>query len=178
MTTIILLVLAAVGLLLALPQMADASAKAVRKTQPRGAGSYPIADGITLYIGQFVQLEGGYLNHWDETGDFLGLLIGGDDRARDGVLLGETSDTPPPEGHVDESGVVMMHMAVGGSPTQASVGALVYCADSDPANMTITDTTDPPVGFLKRFRSASDCDVQLFTPGEWQAGDAGAAWAS
>jgi hypothetical protein len=71
-----------------------------------------------------------------------------------------------------------MHVAVGGSPTIANVGALVYCPDSNPANLTKTDTTNPPVGWLKRFRSATDCDVQLFTPAEWHAGDAGAAWAS
>lgn len=179
MTTIILLLLASVGLLLALPRMSDQSARAIRKTSPRaGFASYIIADGVTLYEGQLVQLESGYLNHWDETGKFLGVLIGGDDRARDGVILGETSDTPPTEGRVDESGVTLMHVAVAGTPTQADVGALIYCADSNPANLTKTDTTNPPVGRLKRFRSTSDCDVELFTPTEWLAGDAGAAWAS
>lgn len=158
--------------------MADLSARTIHKTRPPGASSYIIADGVVLYEGALVQAQSGYLNHWDETGQFLGLLVGGDDRARDGVLTGETSDTPPPEGYVDESGVVLMHMAVAGSPTQADVGALIYCADSDPANMTKTDTTNPPIGRLVRFRSASDCDVQLFTPGEWLAGDAGAAWAT
>lgn len=159
--------------------MADLGARKVWKTSPRAThSSYRIADGVTLYEGQFVQTEGGYLNHWDETGKFLGLLVGGDSRLNDGVIIGETSDTPPPEGRVDESGVTLMHVAVGGSPTIADVGALVYCADSNPANLTKTDTTNPPVGRLKRFRSATDCDVQLFTPTEWLAGDAGAAWAS
>lgn len=159
--------------------MADKSTKTVFKTSPRaGVGAYRIADGITLYEGTLVQLQSGYLNHWDETGDFLGILVGGASRLNDGVIIGETSDGQPPEGYVDESGLNLMHVAVGGSPTIANVGALVYCADSDPANMTITDTTNPPIGWLKRFRSASDCDVQLFTPAEWQAGDAGATWAS
>lgn len=158
--------------------MADQAAKAVRKTRARGYNSYPIADEVTIYEGQLVQLEGGYLNHWDETGKFLGILLGGDDRLKDGVLEGEVSDTPPPEGRVDESGVILMHVAVGGTPAQTDVGALVYCADSNPANLTKTDTTNPPVGRLVRFRSTSDCDVELFTPGEWLAGDAGASWAS
>ena len=175
----ILFFLFAAGLLFALPSMADQTAKAIRKTAPSaGVGSYPIADGVTLVEGQLVQLEGGYLNHWDENGKFLGYLMAGDDRAKDGVLLGETADTPPPEGRVDESGVILMHMAVAGTVTQADVGALVYCADSNPANFTKTDTTNPPVGWLKRFRSATDCDVKLFSPSEWMAGDAGAAWAS
>jgi hypothetical protein len=179
MTTILLLLLAVAALLLCLPAMADQAAVAVRKTQPRsGTGAYPIADGVTIYEGQLVQLESGYLNHWDETGKFLGVLTGGQDRAIDGVLLGETADTPPPEGFVDESGVTLMHVAVAGTVTQADVGVLVYCADSNPANLTKTDTTNPPVGRLKRFRSATDCDVELFTPMEWLAGDAGATWAS
>lgn len=159
--------------------MVDQTVSAIRKTAPRaGTGAYPIADGVTLVVGQLVQLESGYLNHWDEAGKFLGVLVGGEDRAKDGVLLGETSDTPPPAGFVDESGVTLMHMAVAGTVTQADVGALIYCADSNPANMTKTDTTNPPIGRLKRFRSTSDCDVELFTPCEWLAGDAGAAWAS
>jgi len=159
--------------------MADLGARTVHKTAPRGGrNSYRITDGVTLYEGAFVQAESGYLDHWDETGQFLGILLAGDDRAGDGVIIGETSDSVPPEGRVDESGVTLMHMAVAGTVTIADVGALVYCADSNPANMTKTDTTNPPIGRLVRVRSASDCDVQLFTPTEWLAGDAGAAWAS
>ena len=135
--------------------MADASARTIHKTAPNsGRWSYPIADGVTLYEGQLVQLESGYLNHWDETGSFLGILLAGDDRLGDGTITGETSDTPPPEARVDESGVVLQHLSsVAGTPTQAKVGDLVYCADSDVDNLTLTDTTNPPVGWLKRFRS-------------------------
>lgn len=159
--------------------MADASAKTIHKTRPNsGVGSYVIADGVTLYEGQLVQLESGYLNHWDKTGKFLGILVGGDDRAGDGVIIGETSDTPPPEGRVDESGVVLMHVAVAGSPTIADVGGLVYANDSDVANLTKTDAANAVVGRLVRFRSASDCDVQLFTPAEHAAGIADATWNS
>lgn len=156
--------------------MADLTANTVHKSQSRGQNSYIIADAVTIGIGALVQLQSGFLNHWDETGQFLGVMINGHSRAGDGVITGETSDTPPVHGVVDESGAVLMHKAVGGSPTQASVGALVFCADSDPANLTITDTTNPPVGFLKYFRSASDCDVQLFTPAEHMAGVADGTW--
>lgn len=159
--------------------MADASAKKIHKTRPNaGVGSYRIADGVTLFEGQLVQLESGYLNHWDKTGKFLGILVGGDDRAGDGVIIGETSDANPPEGRVDESGVVLMHVAVAGTPTIADVGALVYCGDSDVASLTKTDAANAVVGRLVRFRSASDCDVQLFTPAEHAAGIADATWNS
>ena len=159
--------------------MADATAKKIHKTRPNsGVGSYVIADGVTLYEGQLVQLQSGYLNHWDKTGQFLGILVGGDDRAGDGVIIGETSDANPPEGRVDESGVVLMHVAVAGTPTIADVGALVYCGDSDVASLTKTDAANAVVGRLVRFRSASDCDVQLFTPAEHAAGIADATWNS
>lgn len=159
--------------------MADASAKTIHKTRPNsGVGSYVIADGVTLYEGQLVQLESGYLNHWDKTGKFLGILVGGDDRAGDGVIIGETSDTPPPEGRVNESGVVLMHVAVAGSPTIADVGGLIYCGDSNVGSLTKTDAANAVVGRLVRFRSASDCDVQLFTPAEHAAGIADATWNS
>lgn len=179
MTTLLLILAGLAMLALCAPRMTDQAVKVVRKTAPRaGTMAYPVADGVTVYEGMLAQLESGYVNHWDETGKFLGLVVGGNARARDGVLLGETSDSPPPEAIIDESGTLLMRVAVAGTVTQADVGALVYCADSNPAGLTKTDTTNPPVGFLKRFRSASDCDVQLFTPAEWLAGDAGAAWAS
>jgi len=156
-----------------------ASAKKIHKTRPNaGVSSYVIADGVTLYEGQLVQLKAGYLDHWDKTGQFVGILVGGDDRAGDGVIIGETSDTPPPEGRVNESGVILMHVAVGGTPTIADVGALIYCNDSDVANLTKTDAANAVVGRLVRFRSASDCDVQLFTPAEHLAGEADATWNS
>ena len=156
-----------------------ASAKKIHKTRPNaGVSSYVIADGVTLYEGQLVQLKSGYLDHWDKTGQFVGILVGGDDRAGDGVIVGETSDTPAPEGRVNESGVILMHVAVGGSPTIADVGGLIYCNDSDVANLTKTDAANAVVGRLVRFRSASDCDVQLFTPAEHLAGEADATWNS
>lgn len=151
----------------------------VLKTRERGHGAYPIANGVTLEEGTLVQLESGYLNQWDETGDFLGLFKG----AGLGVspnataITGDTSATPVPEGAVDESGKVVMHLdSVGGTPTQAKVGDLVYCADHDLANATLTDTTNPPIGRMVRFRSATDVDVELFTPAEHAAGIADGTW--
>lgn len=149
--------------------MADLAVKTVHKTRAPGVGSYLMANGVTLYEGMLAQNQSGYLNHWDGTGQFLGIVLGGDDRAKDGVLTGNTSDTPVPEARVDESGVILMHKAVAGSPTQASVGLFVYCADSDVANFTIADTGTPAVGVLDRYRSSSDCDVELFSAKSWAA---------
>ena len=161
--------------------MADRTADIIHKTSPRaGRESFIIADGVAIGIGALVQLEGGYLNHWSsaKANTFLGIMIGGKDRANDGVITGETSDTPAVEGYVDSSGVPLMHMDIGGSPTQAKVGDLVYCADSDTASMTLTDPTgdNPPVGRVVRYRTADDVDVQLFTPAEYHAGIADNTW--
>lgn len=158
--------------------MADRTTNKIYKTKGGfQTEAYRIADGVTLGVGALVQTESGYLNHWDESGDFIGIVVGGTDRARDGVIIGETSDTPPPEAIV-AIGATLMHVAVAGTVTIADVGELVYSADSDPASLTKTDTTNPPVGRIVRVHSAGIASVQLFTPSEWKAGDAGAAWAS
>lgn len=151
--------------------MADLSSHLVLETAPGGSTwAYPIADGVTIPAGALVQLENGYLNHADGTDQFLGILIGGDDRAGDGVFTGETSDTPPPEGRVDESGRILKNVTLAGTVTQAKVGSKVYETGSDPNDMTLTDTTRPAVGILKRFVNSTTGDVQLFTPAEYEAG--------
>jgi len=150
--------------------MANADAKRIWKTAPNaGTGSYVIKNDVQLYEGQLVQLDAnGYLDHYTEaTGLFLGILKSGDSRLGDGVIVGATGDAKPPEGQVDESGVTLMHMAVG-SATQASVGDPVYCDDSDTANLTVTATgAAKKIGYVVRFRTASDCDVRLYTPAEY-----------
>ena len=155
--------------------MSDLAAKTIHKTRPNaGRDSHVIADGVTLYEGALVQLQNGYLNHWDETGEFMGILLAGDDRLGAGVITGETSDSPPPEARLDSSGVILMHLSgVAGTPTQAKVGDQVWCADSNPDNMTLADTGNPPVGWLIKYRSSTDVDVQLYRPGEWMSANRG-----
>jgi hypothetical protein len=118
-------------------------------------------------------MEAGYLNHWaDGANDvFAGIMLGGDDRAGDGILIGETDDTPDPHGFVDTSGVVLMHLdSVGDTPTQAKVGDLVYCSTSNTDDMTLESSgATHPIGYMIRFRTATDVDVQLFTPAEMLA---------
>jgi len=153
--------------------MADVTARATRRSHPAGGVmSAPIADGVTVYEGMLVALEAGYANHWaDGANDvFAGVLLGGDDRANDGILLGETADSPVPEARIDISGVTLMHLDILGTPTQAVVGDLVYCGTSNPADMTTNSSgRTHPIGWLSRFRSATDVDVTLFTPSEMLA---------
>lgn len=153
--------------------MADVAADTIIETSPRaGRLSFPIADTIVLYAGTLVQLSAGYLDHWDDAGagsTFMGILIGGKDRVGDGVLTGQTADDPDPRGFVDTSGVTLMHLAsINGTPTQAKVGDLIYCGTSNTDDMDLQSSGNTnPIGWLKEFRTATDCDVQLFTPAEF-----------
>lgn len=149
--------------------MADTAANVYPTSQrDDGTNAWPIANGITMYHGMLVGLEGGYANHWaDGANDvFAGLCVGGDARANDGVLTGNTSDTPPPEAHVDTSGLILEHMdSVAGTPAQAKVGDLVYCGSSNIDDLTLNSSgRNHPIGILWRYRSATDVDVKLFTP--------------
>lgn len=151
--------------------MADVTANKVLETKPRaGRDAYQIANAVTLYEGALVGLEAGFLNHWADgaTDVFLGILIGGDDRLNDGVIIGNTSDAKPPEGFVNTEGPILMHLdSVAGTPTQAKVGDPVFSATSNTDDITLTKGSNKAIGRMVRFRSATDVDVQLFTMWEF-----------
>ena len=158
--------------------MADRTTDAFYETRPNsGRDSFVIANTVTLAAGTLVQMEGGYANHWDETGStdiFMGIAIGGDDSAStDGTWLGDTSGppAPDPEVHIDTSGVTMVGVTLAGTVTQAKVGiTFVYCADSDPDNMTLNASGKTyAIGILYRFLTSTTGDVKLFTPQEYIA---------
>ena len=157
--------------------MVDATADAFPSyRQDANTDAFVIVDAVELFRGSLVQLQAGFLNHWDETGKFVGMLMDGTEKTNTSGILGATGDDIPPEGRV-LSGLILQRLAaVGGTPAQAKVGDLVFCADSDIANLTMTDTTNPPVGTLWRFRSTTDVDVKLFTAGEFEAGIASGTW--
>ncbi len=155
--------------------MADRTTTKIIETRPSaGRDSFAIADGVTVAAGTLAQLQAGFLNHWDDSGsndNFLGIVIGGKDRASDGIIIGETSDTPDPRAFVDTSGVILMHLdSIDGTPVQANVGAVVYCPDSDTDNIDLQASGNTnAIGVLWNFRTATDCDVKLFTPAEFLA---------
>tara|TARA_R100001510_G_scaffold57618_1_gene66459 strand:- start:2629 stop:3120 length:492 start_codon:yes stop_codon:yes gene_type:complete len=161
--------------------MADVTANKVHETAPRsGYNSYPIANGVTLFAGALVGLEGGFLNHFaDGANDvFVGVVLGDAIGISPGAALtGNTSASPVPEARVDQSGVTLMHLAsVGGTPAQTKVGDLVYATTSNVDDLTLDASAggdaDHAVGYLSRFRSTTDVDVTLFTPAEHLASTA------
>lgn len=162
--------------------MADLAANTIFKTRPRaGRDSFVIANTEVLYAGALVQLSAGLLADWDDSGagsTFMGILLGGDQAGNSSTETGFTGDTsgapnPDPEGYVDTSGVVLQHLAglAGqGTTTIAIVGDLVYCPDSDLANITtVASGNTDPIGFVMRWTTVTDIDVQLFTPAEFLA---------
>lgn len=152
--------------------MADVTARKTLETKTRsGRSAYPIADGVTLYEGALVGLEGGYLNHWDDGASdvFVGIVLGDAlGISPGGALTGDTSAEPVPEARVDDSGVTLMHLDdVGGTPAAANVGDVVYCTTSNTDDLTLTaGSLNHPVGFMSAFRSSTDVDVTLFTTAE------------
>jgi len=152
--------------------MVDRTTDKFYTTRPRaGRDSFRIADGVTVAAGTLVQSQVGYANHWDDSAEpFLGLVIGGDDRAGAGVIIGEVTDSPMPDVHVDTSGAILTGLTVNGTPTRAKVGDYVYCVDSDPDNITLNSSGRTSViGWMVRYVSTTSQEVQLFTPAEWMA---------
>lgn len=136
---------------------------------------FPIANGVTLPVGTLVQEESGFANHFDGTVGhvLLGIVMGGENPDSNGNPVGDTSLTPDPAVYVDCSGALLTNVAVASSTV---IGAHVYCDDSDLDNMTITQPgADHPIGIIVGWRSATDCDVKLYTPTEYKIGTTAAA---
>jgi len=162
--------------------MADRTTPKFIETRPNsGRDAFIIADSVRLAPGTLVQLQAGYANHWDDSGSndvFLGIAIDGDNSGNaatddPSTWLGDTSGAPnpDPEVHVDTSGVILMGLdSIAGTPSQAQVGGLVYCGDSDTDSMDLQASGNTnAIGILWRFESTTDCDVKLFTPAEFLA---------
>lgn len=153
--------------------MADRTVPKIYQTKHMDRLAVPIANGVTLPVGTLVQIESGFANHYDGTTTLLGIVLGGENLSTAGNPVGLTSLTPDPCVYVDASGPVICNIPVASSTV---VGAYVYCPDSDLGNATITQpTTLAPIGIIVGWRSATDCDVRLFTPVEHLLGMTAAA---
>lgn len=146
--------------------MTNPSNAVVWETSPRaGTDVYTVKDATTLYAGALVATDAnGFLDNWAGATAalrFVGVL--------QQTVTGDTSASPKPVGIVNTSGVTLKHVAVTGG-AQNTVNSLVYSADGNIATgLTTTATTAGAIGILKFYRSATDCDVELFTPAEHEA---------
>jgi len=153
--------------------MADRTTNKIYSTSGADRFPVPIANGESLPIGTLVQEQSGFANHYDGTNMMLGIVVGGENTNSSGVPVGDTSLSPDPTVYIDTTGPVLMGVPVASA---AAVGEYVYCDDSDFDNATVTQpTTDAPIGTVIGWRSASDCDVKLFSMIEHRLGTDAAA---
>jgi len=142
--------------------MADVTFNKVLRTEERGKKAFIVKDATQLYGGMLVgtAVADGLLDKWNNvaTTKWAGLL--------EQDVLGATATGVV--GRVDTSGKVLKGVPVAGA-TQAKLLGPVYCTTSNVADLTTTAPTSLAIGILTGFRSASDCDVQLFTPAEFAA---------
>lgn len=144
--------------------MANLTSDLVSSSRPRaGRDSSVLANGVTFYAGGLVGTNAaGYLAKWADTAGhkFEGILLAGG--------VGNTSATPPTEGRVDTSGLVLAGATVA-SLTQADVNTLVHCTTDNPADLTLVAGSNvKAIGVVIRYISAGVGDVRLFTPTEHQ----------
>jgi len=144
--------------------MADQTVNKVYRTEERGKKAFNVTNAVQIYGGMLVGLSaaGGRLQLWDNVATTIFVGLAEED------ALGNTSATPEVRCRVDTSGKVLKGVAVA-SATQASVGDVVYSQDSNVASLTTVAATSRAIGIIIGYRSASDCDVQLFTPTEFAA---------
>jgi hypothetical protein len=133
------------------------------KTRPPGASTYAGTTSDIFYQGGLVGVvtATGLALPWRDTAtdQFQGVCIR--TTSSDGLAaLGEVD--------VDVRGVVITNIPIA-SAVQASVGERVYCTtDNVEADCALT-ATSLAIGTIIYWRTAADCDIQLFTPQEANA---------
>lgn len=153
--------------------MADRTVPKIYQSKRMDRLAVPITNGVTLPVGTLVMEASGFATHYAGTGNLLGIVLGGENLSAAGNPVGLTSLTPDPCVYVDASGPVICNIPVASSTV---VGAFVYCDDSNLDNATVTQpTTDAPIGIIVGWRSATDCDVKLFSYVEHLLGRTAAA---
>lgn len=158
--------------------MAALTADRTWETRPvAGTQNFTVVNAATVYIGGLVQIDAttGFVEPWDGTGTLAGMCVGYGDgvdvnKTTDGVT-GNTSATPRPSVRVATGGMEIKGVAVTGAAA-GDVGNQVWTASDvdNLADLTDTDTTNAAVGFLLAVRSASDCDVMLYSLKDHQLG--------
>lgn len=123
-----------------------------------------VAEGATLVAGTLVGTNAaGYAVAWTggtSTDRFWGIA--------QQTVTGDVSENIVVR--LDTSGPTAASVPVTGASSVAVVNSLVYAGGEDiGSDLTLTPTTAPAVGRLVYWRSATDCDVEFFTPAEHEA---------
>lgn len=132
------------------------------EAQPRGRNVYDLAAATQVWAGGLVGANAaGLLVPWDDTAanQFIGLCLEN--------ALEPTKDVAP----VNDEGFIVKNVPVA-SAVQASVQAEVFCTtDNVLTDLVVAGVaTSRGIGRIIRFRTASDCDVEIYSAAEWAAG--------
>ena len=146
------------------------------RTRDRGQNAYRVANGVTIYVGALVGVNpDGFLVNWSELDGirFKGVMqLTTDQRRFDDTKLnsvvGDTSVAAPPEAPVNESGMVLERVVVGGTLAQADVGGPLFATDENTLTKTAAMGVNS-IGTIIRVHSATTADVQPHTPHEYEA---------
>jgi hypothetical protein len=168
MLTTFLILLAAVVALAVLWQMAALAAAETEivTTDPSNAIiEMDDATPDTIYAGGLVGINAsGFAVPWDDvaTTQLAGLAT------KNSTSVSGAS--PKTRAHVDCSGPIVKNIPVA-SAVQGSVGLQVHCTTDNVQTDCVLDAgaTSRGIGVIIRFGSASDCDIKLYSIGEWFA---------
>lgn len=145
--------------------MALLAAEQAQRTRQRGAGEYTVNGTDVVFGGALVGMTNiGTVTGWVDpsvpTLTFEGIAVQPDfDTA-----AGEHQVTGPNKISVNTEGLVLMNVAVAGSPTVP--GVKVYSATDNVADLSITATPGgSAIGRLIK-ANGSNWDVRLYTPEE------------
>ena len=148
--------------------MATLTADRPLETYPTGRNVYDILTTAIIFSGGLVGLSvsTGELIRWDNTStdDFIGIALAA---ANGATATPAGTDTTCA---VNDEGMIIKHIPIA-SAAQTSVGLEVHCTTDNILVDACLDggTTSRAVGRIIRFRTAADCDVEIYSATTWHA---------
>ncbi len=133
----------------------------VLPTFPKDRNVYDLLAAQQVWGGSLVGLTAaGFLVPWDNVATTVFV----------GVCLEDALEPTFDVGKVDDSGTIVKNIPIA-SAAQTNVGDQVHCTTDNILTDAVLDggATSRGVGTIIRFRSATDCDIQLYSHSEFQA---------
>jgi hypothetical protein len=130
-------------------------------TAGRTVSSLALTSGVTAYDGALLGLSPstGKAVLWSDTSGILFMGI---------AMRRAVGDANLTEVSIDTAGLELRDVAVTGASAITDQGDKIYATDDNTFTKTPTANVGP-IGYIKRWRTATKCDVQLYTPEEYQA---------
>lgn len=139
--------------------MTALAASRVLPTAPRGRLPYDLLATQQVWGGGLVGVTAaGFLIPWDNIATSIFI----------GVCLEDALEPTQDVAKVDDSGTVVKNIPVA-SAVQGSVGLEVYCTTDNVMTDCVLNAaaTSRAIGRIARWRSATDCDIELYSAAEW-----------